>query len=176
MKLIDFYNGYGLRYTHSLLSIIFTDNTEIVVPIQKEKLEKFIKTDYPDLKIKWPVDCTNFLELISKVNKEVKHQSCPNNLRNRFYHKKKMFIQYLRDKGLCDKIIESESVYKFVIGEYSFHQPKAYFPGGIKNIDGTEEYIPTEPEIPFSMDDYKKCMIGILYLFINKKKYTLTKI
>ena len=175
MKLIDFYNGYGLNYTHSLLSIVLTDNSEIVIPTQKDNLIKFIKKDHPDLEIEWPVDCTDFLKLISKVNKEVKHPTCPSNLHNRFYAKKKTFVRYALSKKIVDKVIESENYYNFIIGEYSFHQPKVYFPCGIKNIDGIEEYVPTEPDTPFSMDDYKKCLMGILYLSINKKRYTLTK-
>ena len=173
MRLIDFYNGYGLNYTHSLLSIIFTDNDKIKIPQSKERLVKLIKKHCPDLEVELPN--SGFLELISKVNKEVKHSSCPANLRNRFYAKKKAFIRYALHKKIVDKIIESENHYNFIIGEYSFHQPKVYFPCGINNIDGTEEYIQIESEIPFSMDDYKKCMMGILYLVINKKKYTLTK-
>lgn len=174
MKLIDFYNGYGLNHTHSLLSIIFTDNDKVKVPNSKERLIKMIKKRCPDLEIEFPTD--GFFELISKVNKEVKHSSCPSNLRNRFYAKKKAFVKYALYKRIIDKIIESEKYYNFIIGEYSFHQPKEYFPSGFKKVDGTEEYIPIEPEIPFSMDDYKKCMMAIRFLLINKKNDILTKI
>jgi hypothetical protein len=127
----------------------------VLINIFKGKHCKHIDIQLPDI--------DNVLEMVSRLNKEVKHPTCPNNLRNRFYSKKKIFIQNLLHKRLVDKIIESDRYYNFIVGEYSFHQPKVYFPDGIKDIDGTEVYKPIVPEIPFSMDDYKNTMMGMVY-------------
>lgn len=163
MTFNEIYHKYGRNTAVAIAHIIFTDNEGIYIPKRCKRID-----------IKLP-DIDNVLEMVSRLNKEVKHPTCPNNLRNRFYQKKKLFIKHLLHKKLVNKIIESENYYCFIVGEYSFHQPKVYFPNGIKDIDGIEEYVPIESEIPFSMDDYKNCMMGILYLLINKEKYVLTK-
>lgn len=167
MTIREFYRKYGLNRTHSLLSIIFMDNDTITIPVSKLSLIQFIRgRRCKRISFEFPED--NVIEILSKVNKEVKHPSCPNNLRNRFYRKKKIFIQHLLSKGMVDEIIESEKYYNFIVNGYSFHQPKAFFPCGIKKITGTEVYVPTETEEVFSLEDYKKCMLCILSELIKK--------
>jgi len=163
MTFNEIYHKYGHNTAVAIAHIIFTDNESIYIPKSKGQIRAFFKGKRcKRIDIQLP-DIDNVLEMVSRLNKEVKHPTCPNNLRNRFYSKKKIFIQNLLHKELVDKIIESDRYYNFIVGEYSFHQPKVYFPDGIKDIDGTEVYEPIVPEIPFSMDDYKNTMIGMVY-------------
>lgn len=164
MTINEIYHKYGQNTAVSIAHIIFTDNENVNVPQEnRQGMRKFFRGKRcKSVDIHLP-EIDNVLEMVSKLNKEVKHSTCPNNLRNRFYSKKKIFIQYLLHKKLVDKIIESEKYYNFIVSEYSFHQPKVYFPCGIKNIDDTEVYEPIVPEIPFSIDDYKNAMIGMVY-------------
>ena len=163
MTFNEIYHKYGCNTAVVIAHIVFTDNESIYIPKSKEQIRAFFKGKRcKRIDIQLP-DIDNVLEMVSKLNKEVKHPTCPNNLRNRFYSKKKIFIQNLLHKELVDKIIESDRYYNFIVGEYSFHQPKVYFPDGIKDIDDTEVYESIVPEIPFSMDDYKNAMMGMVY-------------
>lgn len=163
MKINEIYNKYGHNTAVTIAHIIFTDNESIYIPQGKKQMRAFFNGKRcKRIDIQLP-DIDNVLEMVSRLNKEVKHPTCPNNLRNRFYQKKKLFIQNLLHKELVDKIIESDRYYNFIVGEYSFHQPKVYFPDGIKDINDTEVYEPITPYIPFSMDDYKNAMIGMVY-------------
>ena len=163
MTFNEIYHKYGCNTAVVIAHIVFTDNESTYIPKSKEQIRAFFKGKRcKRIDIQLP-DIDNVLEMVSKLNKEVKHPTCPNNLRNRFYSKKKIFIQNLLHKELVDKIIESDRYYNFIVGEYSFHQPKVYFPDGIKDIDDTEVYESIVPEIPFSMDDYKNAMMGMVY-------------
>jgi hypothetical protein len=110
----------------------------------------------------------NPLHLMMLVNKEVKHESCPNNFKNNFYHRKHIFIRAMMKAGKIDKILESEKHYHFFIGDYDFHQLKASFKNPIE-CDGTEEYIPQNGStaIPFNIDDFRKCAISMLHYMCN---------
>ena len=163
MTFNEIYHKYGCNTAVAIAHIVFTDNESIYIPKSKEQIRAFFNGKRcKRIDIQLP-DIDNVLEMVSRLNKEVKHPTCPNNLRNRFYSKKKILIQNLLHKGLVDKIIESDRYYNFIVGEYSFHQPKVYFTDGIKDIDDTEVYEPITPDIPFSMDDYKNTMIGMVY-------------
>ena len=121
----------------------------------------------------------NILETVSIVNKMVKHESCQNNFRNKFYSKKHNLILHLYDNGMVDKVLESENNYNFIIGKYSFHQPKEYFKNRKIVATGTEEYKPTESDIPFDWNEYKKTINGITVLIHsirenNKRNKLLT--
>lgn len=163
MTINEIYRKYGLNAASSIARVIFMDDESVNVPNGKTQLRNFLtgkRCKKTNIEIPRKL---SIISNVSKLNKEVKHPTCPKNLRNRFYQKKKLFIKHLLHKKLVNKIIESENYYCFIVGEYSFHQPKSYFPSGIKDINDTEVYEPITPDIPFSMDDYKNAMIGMVY-------------
>lgn len=165
MNIKDIKNRYGYNVATSVCHIMLTGKKKVVIPIgNRNTMDAFFKGKrcaFIDIEVP---TINDVLDKVSKLNKEVKHSTCPKNLRNRFYNRKKHFIQYLLGCGMVDKIIESEKHYKFIVGEHSFHQPKMYFPNGIKSVDGYEEYIPVPYEEEFSMDDYKDAMVGMVIL------------
>ena len=120
-------------------------------------------------------DTFNFLdhnalfELMSKVNKEVKHESCPNNLRNRFYDRKTRVIKWALRNGMVDEIFESDGLYRFTIAGHSFHQLKLCFPNGINGmtVGGFEEYVPEPRNVEFSLEAYNECMVNMTYAIIK---------
>lgn len=164
MKLIDFYRKYGSNnYTVSVISIFFED-----YPQRRDKVKKFVK-QHADFELNIP-DESELVPLMSKVNREVKHPTCPGNLRNRFYTKKRRVIDYLLHNKKIDCIIESENLYNFVVGEYSFHQPKDYWPNGFKKIAGTEVYEAKDEVIPFNRDDFNRFFLAATGAFVKQRK------
>lgn len=161
MKLKDFYKKFGLNQTKAIISILFNYTSNNIY-----KLEKFIEENGENEIVFQDKD---IIEIVSLVNQMVKSSDCPNNLKNRFYHKKKMFVRnYLLKEKKVEQIIESENLYKFIVGKYSFHQPKVYFPCGFCKIDGTEVYEPNTPAVPFDVDVYKDCMLLMTRALIRK--------
>jgi hypothetical protein len=118
---------------------------------------KVFKDKYQDV----PEDDEELIQLLSEVNKGVKDPECPKNLRNKFYVFKHKFLIYCLSRNLVKEIIESENHYKFVLGDYSFHQPKSYFKETLE-VSGEEEYIPEKSELPFSKDLYDSVLLGII--------------
>lgn len=162
MKLIDVYRLFGLNSARSIAKIFFKH-----CPDKKEKLEAFISKnknfefDVPDI--------SSIISLMDKLNKEVKHESCPNNKRNHFYTKKHQVIKHFLETKQVEQIIESDNVYKFVIGSYSFHQPKTYWPDISELVNGTEEYQNKTIPIPFNEDDYKRFCVSVWVLSMKRR-------
>ncbi len=156
-----------MDYARSVIGVFFKH-----YPQQKERLQNFI-WKHGDFEVDLP-DTMEVIPLMNKVNQEVKHPTCPHNLRNRFYSRKHRVINLLMASKRIDSIIESTNLYKFVVGDYSFHQLKAYFPSGLSNIDGTEEYVPEKHDIPFNEDDFKKFCLAFIALKLEVE--VLTKI
>ena len=73
---------------------------------------------------------------------------------------------------MVDEVLESENNYHFIIGNYSFHQPKKYFNNREIVATGTEEYKPIKSDIPFDWNEYKKAINGIT-VFIHTKQTSL---
>jgi hypothetical protein len=108
-----------------------------------------------------PEDDEELIQLLSEVNKGVKDPECPRNLKNKFYVFKHKFLVYCLSKNLVKEIIESDSFYKFVLGDYSFHQPKSYFKEPLE-INGEEAYEPEGSVLPFSRELYDAVLLGII--------------
>ena len=168
MKMGEIRNRYGLNTALSVAHVVYTDNNGVIFPNgQRRGKIKFIRSRYcNDIEVEIP-SMDEAIELVSLLNKEVKDSSCPTNLRNRFYSKKKDFLKYMLEHGMIDKVFESENHYRFVIGEFSFHQPKKYYHSGLKEVDGKEVYANDDVTVPFSINDYKKGMLGIIMTCAN---------
>ena len=74
---------------------------------------------------------------------------------------KHRYIKTMLSDGRVDKILESENLYHFYIGGYDFHQLKTMF----KDVktDGTEVYVKDPTSRPFSEEDFRKCIIRMVY-------------
>jgi hypothetical protein len=93
MTFKEIYHKYGYNTAVAIAHIIFTDNESIHIPQGKEQVRAFFEGKRcKHIDIQLP-DIDNVLEMVSRLNKEVKHPTCPNNLRNRFYSRKKIFIK-----------------------------------------------------------------------------------
>ena len=123
-----------------------------------DEVKEIIKTS----EIEFEITDENIVALVSLVNKEIKDPDCPNSKKNKFYVFKHKFINKLLKKGKVDKVLESENCFHFYIGDYSFHQPKFYYPLGIEKIDGNEVFIEEEHFEKFNLEDYNKCLIALI--------------
>ena len=168
-QLKDYFNRFGFATTQSaiVLECYGTEFQRLVARYDKNAIKSYV--DKNQCVILIPDD---ILESVSTVNKMVKHKSCQNHFRNKFYTKKHKLILYLYDNGMVDEVLESENNYHFIIGNYSFHQPKDYFKNRKIVATGTEEYKPTESEIPFDWNEYKKAINGIT-VFTHTKQTSL---
>lgn len=108
-----------------------------------------------------PEDDEELIQLLDEVNKRVKDPECPRNLRNKFYSFKHKFLTYCLSQNLVKEVIGSIDFYKFVIGDYSFHQPKSYFKESLE-IDREEVYKPERSVPPFSRELYDAVLLGII--------------
>ena len=168
-QLKDYFNRFGFASTKSaiVLECCGTEFQHLVARYDKNAIKSYAYKNQCVISI--PDD---ILETVSTVNRMVKHGSYQNQFRNKFYCKKHKFILYLYDNGMVDEVLESENNYHFIIGNYSFHQPKEYFKNKEIVATGTEEYKPTESDIPFDWNEYKKAINGIT-VFTHTKQTSL---
>ncbi len=111
--------------------------------------------------------------LMSDVNRMVKDEKCPNNLRNRFYGKKLKVIEELIKEGRCSEFYKEGHCYSLLVdGKYRFHQLKNSHPHWEDDkyfFNGEREYTKTEP-LPFDAEKYRSFMMSAtLYLGRRKK-------
>ena len=141
----------GINKRRSVLSLY--QKTRMGVPISFKVFKGMVR-DIPE-------DDEELIQLLSEVNKGVKDPECPKNLRNKFYVFKHKFLVYCLSKNLVKEVIGSTDHYKFVIGEYSFHQPKSYFKEPLE-INGEENYESERSGLPFSKELYDAVLLGII--------------
>lgn len=163
MKLIDFYHKYGFNNAVSMMNAMLEKPVnDYSSSMRNQKMVrnnfvKFIKDN--NMEFELPEEST--LELMRQVNKMVKSDDCPSNRKNKFYTLKHRYIKTMLGDGKVDKILESENLYHFYIGEYSFHQLKTTF----KNImaDRPEDYVKETSSVPFSEETFRKCAVRMVY-------------
>lgn len=168
MTLKEYYKLTKGSYTstNSVLHILHTDDVKFHHIVFKEQVLKWIKKDATEFEIN-----NDVFGLMAKVNKMVKHESCPNNIRNRFYSFKHRLIRELVFCNMADKIVyESDNLYKFVFGPYEFHQPKSNYPQ-LPNgyVIEHEDYVNKHEAIEFYMDVYKEAAIAMVYKIYQLK-------
>lgn len=152
MKFTQFYKIYGHNNSVALLSAMLDADSKFN-KFFSDRLKKYLEDDritVPDI----PTE-SEVIKLMAKFNREVKHSSCPNNYKNRFYKLKTKLIKLWLRQGKISKITESENCYCFTIGKCSFHQPKNCYSFDSSFHIEYEEYISSENSIPFSIVDYK---------------------
>lgn len=116
---------------------------------------------------------TNVLDLMDEVNKMVKDENCPKNLRNRFYrHKKQIIHAYSDDQKISDVWEERDTWSLLLDGKYRVHQPKRDHKKGYpKFFQGTRDFV-EEESIPFDMEKYNQFQLAALY-FLGKRDVKL---
>lgn len=101
------------------------------------------------------------------VNKMVKHESCPNNIRNRFYKYKHRIIKEYHRRGEVTDVYDEGNCYGMLVKGYPFHQLKGQ--NDDYNVLGTREYRCGEDPIPFDMQNFVDFQMSAI-LFLNRMK------
>ena len=154
------YKNYALR--HSLACILYGEKCSMM---NSQIFERFIDKHQDEIEIPEYEDAMN---LIAKVNKMVKDESCPNNIRNRFYAKKHKFITFAYAAGEVDKVTGDDKVIGFYFKNgMCLHQPIFWMNKWLEkkeNADSVqyEKYDKDGLSIPFDEETYKQCMIGMV--------------
>lgn len=151
INLFDALKGESCNKRRSVLSLYQKTRSGAQISM------KVFKDLYQDV----PEDDEELVQLLSEVNKRIKDPACPNNLKNKFYVFKHKFLTYCLSRNLVTEVIESSGFYKFVLGDYSFHQPKSYFKEPLE-VSGTEEYNPERSDLLFSLELYNAVLLGII--------------
>ena len=113
----------------------------------------------------------NYLELMTTVNQMVKHPSCPNNIKNRFYdYKGRIIKQLIKDGRVSDVWDEETCVSLLVDGKYKFHQLKNSYAGARLTPIGKREYKHEQTAIPFDLTTFTQFQLSALY-FLGKARY-----
>ena len=163
-----FKNKFGFA---NALSIFAAAVPDVAKSMSRDQFFKYIRENNPVIEI--PEE--DALELMQEVNRQIKSPDCPNNRKNKFYDMKHRYILAMLKEGRVDRVLESETLYHFFIGKYDFHQLKTMY----KDVkaDGTEVYEKVEHSDSYSEDDYRKCLIKMVYEMsvIKRKKLKETK-
>ena len=110
----------------------------------------------------------NLLDLMTTINKMVKHESCPNNLRNRFYNQKKTVIRYLLRDGRVSDIYGQGDYYALLVdGKYPFHQPRPFLNHLNFEVKGEQEYKSDGISIPFDKKTYDDFQV-LYYIYTGQ--------
>lgn len=114
----------------------------------------------------------NYLDLMEQVNRMVKHESCPHNLKNRFYdYKTRLIKECIKEGRVTDVYDEGTCISLIIDGKYRFHQLKDSYAGKHLVCEGTREYNNEETPLEFDYEVYKKFqMSAILYIGTQRKK------
>lgn len=99
------------------------------------------------------------------VNRMVKHESCPNNIRNRFYKYKHRIIKEYHRRGEVTDVYDEGNCYGMLVKGYPFHQLKGQ--NDDYNVLGTREYRREEDPIPFDMQTFVDFQMSAI-LFLSK--------
>lgn len=136
--------------------------------MDKAAFYRFIAKNDVDVQME---DRVTIAEMVSTVNRQVKHATCPNNYKNRFYALKHRYIRECIVRGDVDHVLESENCYHFFMKDgHDYHQLKNSFPGGVSNITGQEEYVPVEHNIPFDEEFFRKTVVQMTLFMHNSEK------
>ena len=113
--------------------------------------------------------------LMSLVNRMVKDEKCPNNLKNRFYgYKGRIIKEAIKQGRVSDVYDEGTCLSLTVDNKYKFHQLKGSYAG--KNLVpiGSRDYDNEGMDIAFDFEVYKQFQLSAI-LFLGKINYTRLK-
>ena len=163
----------GSRIAYSskvaILMIVLNGSTEHVDTVTREEYNKLVYNTYvgDDFKIR-----TSPLEIMSVVDRMVRADNCPRNLKNRFYsYKRRILRVYAKNKQITDVYEERDTWSILIDGKYRFHQLKRDRPNGYPNeFKGTRDYVCDEP-ICFDINTYNDFQIAAIY-FLGVSAFT----
>lgn len=121
MKLSEFANKYNLNFNaKKALVLLLSEN-----PVSTNDVSKAAR----NIEIPFEFKEGSILEKMVICNKMVKSGSCPNNVRNNFYHKKKHFFKCIYERfPKMLEITDQGEYYSFKINGFEFHQLKSCWP------------------------------------------------
>lgn len=168
-----------LGYFLHCLDIPFSTKTAIATILVEGDTRTLNREEYNNLiygrRIKkgYTISTTNLIDLMVEVNKMVKDENCPKNLKNRFYRHKKQIIHAYADDRKISEVWEERDCWSLLLdGKYWVHQPKHDHPRGYpKLLKGTRDFV-GEETIPFDMEKYNQFQLAALY-FLGKRSVKL---
>lgn len=167
MTIYSYLEGLGMNYlSKATLFCLMTGRSDSRNPITIEQYLKASKsTEVPG----WFRTPENLLESLTLVNRMVKDPTCPNNLKNRFYNKKKNLLRQLLKLGrVSDIYLQGEYLALTVDGKYQFHQPKEHFKGLEYDISGVTDTNPRAEAFPFDRQKFDEFEAGY-YIFMGQQ-------
>jgi len=114
--------------------------------------------------------------LMSIVNRMVKDEKCPNNLKNRFYTYKGRIIKEAIKQGRVSDVYDEGSCLSLTVdNKYKFHQLKDNSYAG-KNLVpiGKRDYLNDGSDVAFDFEVYKQFQLSAI-LFLGKLNYLSIK-
>ena len=169
MTIYDYLESLKIDYTaKSKLFSIFAGRGDNSIPTFSAYLKWSRKMEMPaDFKIPEK----SLLELLTEVNRMVKDESCPNNLKNRFYTQKKKVLRRMVRDGRASDIWDQGEYYSMIVdGQYQFHQPKEYLNFLDITVAGSQPYSPGEGAIPFDRKTYNDFQV-VYHIFIGREQF-----
>ena len=109
------------------------------------------------------------ISIMTEVNQMVKHESCPNNYKNRFYSYKTRVIKRAIKDGRLTKALDCGEFLELTIDDkYVFHQVKqlgwnGWIADGRLKLDGEGVYVRGSEPIPFVYDRFKDFQVSAIY-------------
>ena len=167
MTIYSYLEGLGMNYlSKATLFCLMTGKSE---SRNQVTIEQYLKTSQKTEVPGWFRTPENLLESLTLVNRMVKDETCPNNLKNRFYNQKKNLLRQLLKLGRVSDIYQQGDYLALTVdGEYKFHQPKDYFKGLDYEIAGDTDTVPRAKAIPFDQQKFNEFEAGY-YIFMGQQ-------
>ena len=167
MTIYQYLESLGMNYLYkATLFCLMTGRTE---SRNQMTIEQYVKTSQSTEVPGWFRAPENLLESLTLVNRMVKDETCPNNLKNRFYNQKKNLLRQMLKLGRVSNIYQQgEYLALTVDGEYKFHQPKEFFKGLDYDIAGDMDTVPRAVAIPFEQQKFDEFEAGY-YIFMGQQ-------
>lgn len=167
MTIYQYLESLGMNYlSKATLFCLMTGRTE---SRNQMTIEQYVKTSQSTEVPGWFRTPENLLESLTLVNRMVKDETCPNNLKNRFYNQKKNLLRQMLKLGRVSDIYQQGDYLALTVdGEYKFHQPKEFFKGLDYDIAGDMDTVPRAQAIPFDSQKFDEFEAGY-YIFMGQQ-------
>lgn len=145
----------------AILSLVLYGNTDNSNAMSRDEYETLAFSTFVPNDFTIPKEP---LELMVRVNRMVKDEKCPKNLKNRFYNYKKRIIHVYSDYGKISDVWDERDTWSVLVDKkYRFHQLKREHPRGYpKYLMGTREFV-GEPSEPFDEAIYNEFQVSAVY-------------
>lgn len=169
MTIYDYLESLKIDYTaKSKLFSIIAGRGDNNVPTFSSYLKWSRKMEMP---VDFMIPEESLLELLTEVNRMVKDESCPNNLKNRFYTQKKKVLRRMVRDGRASDIWDQGEYYSMLVDDqYRFHQPKEYLNFLDFTVVGSQPYSPGGGAIPFDRKTYDDFQV-VYHIFIGQEQF-----